>query len=320
MSKYPKISVVTITYGHEQYITQMIDSILMQDYLGEIEFIIANDNSPDNTDEVVTNCFSQREIPQNTSVKYTNHKINKGTISNFSWAIAQATGKYIALCEGDDYFIDQLKLQKQVDFLEANPDYSLCFTARSNIDNKGNFISEARFGQQEKWSAEDVLDGGFIAGLQTIVSKNLSKEFNEFCAQFPYRTGADRLYTYFYGTRGKLKYIDELTAVYRIHEGGIWSQLNDKQKLIAHIKQHGIFLEEISKDSSHLKQLKRNMFRLVVSDLYFKFFKESEETTKTLFFIIKTYKINPVVFLLAFKDYSEYYIKLLESKFKFRKV
>ena len=315
MTDYPKVSVVTITYGHEDYITQTLDGVLMQNYMGEIEFIIANDNSPDNTDEIVRNYLSQKKILENFIIKYTYHKINKGSIYNFSWAIDQTQGKYIALCEGDDYWTDPLKLQKQVDFLEKNKEYSFCFTARSNINTEGNITSESRFFKKEIWSENDVLNGGFIAGLQTIVSKNLSKEFNEFCDKFPQRTGADRLYTYFYGTKGKLKYMDENTATYRIHEGGIWSQLNDRQKLIAHIKQHSIFLEEIAKDTSQLKKFKGNMFRLVVSDLYFKLYKEPIKTAKQLFYILKNYKISSVIFILAGKDYLSYYKKILVSKF-----
>ena len=318
MTDYPKVSVVTITYGHEKYITQTLDGVLMQDYPGEIEFIIANDNSPDDTDDVIRKHLSKNKIPRNFTIKYTKHEQNKGAIYNFAWALEQASGKYIAMCEGDDYWTDCLKLQKQIDFLEKNKDYSLCFTGKSNIDNKGSFVSEVRY-EQKTWSVDDVLDGSFIAGLQTIVSKNLSHEFIEFCNQFPNRTGGDRLYTYFYAIKGKLKYIDDNTAVYRIHIGGIWSTLSEKQKLIAHIKQHLLFLEVVKKDDSHFKQLKRNMFRLVLSDLYFKFYNEPAKTAKHLFYVLKDYKISPVVFLLAGIDYLSYYTRIVASKFKFGK-
>ncbi|MEC5157859.1 glycosyltransferase family 2 protein [Chryseobacterium sp. MP_3.2] len=316
MTDYPNVSVVTITYGHEDYITKTIDSVLMQKYRGEIEFIIANDNSPDDTDKVLSNYFSQKKIPDNVTIKYTKHKINKGAVSNFSWAVAQASGKYIALCEGDDYWIDSLKLQKQINFLEGNEDYSLCFTAKLNVNHKGDIINLARFNHQKSWAAEDVLDGGFIAGLQTIVSKNLSNEFNEFCCQFPDRTGVDRLYSYFYGIKGKLKYLDFESAAYRTHEGGIWSPLSAEQKLVAHITQHLKFLEVIKKDDSDFKKLRNNMFRLTIKDNYFKFYKYPSKTMSDLFFILKQYKISPIVFLLAGKDYLSYYIKLAEAKFR----
>lgn len=317
MNEFPKVSVVTITYGHEYYITQTIDGVLKQDYPGVIEFIIANDNSPDDTDKILSNYFSQKKIPDNITIKYTNHKINKGAVSNFSWAIAQASGKYVALCEGDDYWTDHFKLQKQVDFLEKNEDYSLCFTAKLNVNHQGDFINLARFNHQKSWAAEDVLDGGFIAGLQTIVSKNLSNEFNEFCYQFPDRTGVDRLYSYFYGIKGKLKYLDFESAAYRTHEGGIWSTLTDKEKLVAHVTQHLKFLEVIKKDDSDLKKLRNNMFRRTITDNYFEFYKNPSQTMNELFFILKQYKISPEIFFLAGKDYLSYYNKILASKLKF---
>jgi len=118
------ISVIIITYAHEKYIQEAIEGVLLQKYNGTIELIIANDNSPDTTDEVIKKVI--KKTPQQIKVKYTNHEINKGMMPNFIWAFQQAKGKYIALCEGDDYWTDPLKLQKQVDFLELNPKIVLC--------------------------------------------------------------------------------------------------------------------------------------------------------------------------------------------------
>ncbi len=314
MTKYPKVSVVIITYGHEKYISQTLDGVLMQDYLGEMEVIIADDNSPDATEKIVLDFISKKTVPNNIILKYTKHKVNKGAINNFSWAIDQSTGKYIALCEGDDFYTNPQKLKLQVSFLEENPGYALCFTAKNNIDNKGYFINEAKY-SQKIWSSEDVLDGGFIAGLQTIVSKNLSGEFNEFCKKFPDRTGTDRLYTYFYGMKGKIKYLDINTATYRIHEGGIWSKLTERQKVIAHVTQHLKFLEVVKKSDSEFKKNRRNMFRLMLKNYFFKFPKEPSKTLENISFITRKYNLSPVIFLLAAKDYLSYYSKIIQSKF-----
>lgn len=126
-NKLPKVSVVTITYGHQDYILDTLKGVLMQEYIGEIEFIIANDNSPDETDRVVTEFLNTNSIPSRFEIKYTKHEKNLGMMPNFIWALKQAKGKYIALCEGDDYWTDPLKLQKQVDFLEENGGYVACY-------------------------------------------------------------------------------------------------------------------------------------------------------------------------------------------------
>lgn len=126
----PKISVVTITYGHEDYIADTLRGVLIQQYDGPIEFIIAEDCSPDNTSTVIEKYFAKNPVPGNFSIKYIRHQKNIGMQANFSWALQRATGKYIAYCEGDDYWTDPLKLQKQVDFMEENENVIACGTYR----------------------------------------------------------------------------------------------------------------------------------------------------------------------------------------------
>lgn len=136
------VSVVMITYNHESYIKQAIEGVLMQQCNFNIELIVADDNSPDKTEEIVKQII--KEHPNGRWVKYTKHIINKGANPNFIWAAQQAKGKYIALCEGDDYWTDPLKLQKQVDFLEENERYAMCGTycdvlRTSGLEKRSNF-------------------------------------------------------------------------------------------------------------------------------------------------------------------------------------
>jgi glycosyltransferase involved in cell wall biosynthesis len=114
----PLVSVVTITYKHEQYILDTVKGVLNQETDFEVEYIIADDCSPDDTQKVVSEFLENH--PKAAWVKYTRHEENKGMNPNFVWALNQCRGKYIALCEGDDYWTDPLKLQKQVDHLEKN--------------------------------------------------------------------------------------------------------------------------------------------------------------------------------------------------------
>ena len=117
------LSVVLLTYNHAPYITDCIEGVLAQKVSFPIEVIIAEDCSTDGT----------RKICEEYARKYPNlirlieYGENVGAVANEQRALLAAKGKYIATCEGDDYWTDADKLQKQVDFLESNPDYSVCF-------------------------------------------------------------------------------------------------------------------------------------------------------------------------------------------------
>src|SRR5690606_36284281 len=136
-----KLSVLVTTYNHANYIAQCLDSILMQQTTFPFEIILGEDESTDGTREICKD-YAQKHpdiiklfLRSRKDVIYINGKPT-GRF-NFLASLKACTGKYIALCEGDDFWTDPLKLQKQVDFLEANPEYEACFTNISIIDEKG---------------------------------------------------------------------------------------------------------------------------------------------------------------------------------------
>lgn len=110
-----------ITYGHQKYIRQAIESILNQNVDFDIELILSNDCSPDKTDQVVQNILENHQ--KSYLIKYYFHKKNLGMMLNFQFALEKCSGKYIAICDGDDFWIDDLKLAKQIKFLDNNPEY-----------------------------------------------------------------------------------------------------------------------------------------------------------------------------------------------------
>lgn len=119
----PLVSVVSITYNHEQFISQMIEGVLMQQTTFPIELILAEDRSTDRTRDIILEY--QKMHPE--LIRIIMSESNIGAVDNEKRAMFAARWKYIAICEGDDYWTDPLKLQKQVDFLESNPDFSVCF-------------------------------------------------------------------------------------------------------------------------------------------------------------------------------------------------
>ena len=118
-----------ITYGHEKYIRQAIEGVLMQQCDFEVELIVANDCSPDATDQIIKEIIQSHL--RSSWIKYICHDKNVGIMSNFIFSMQECKGEYIALCEGDDYWTDPLKLQKQFDFLDNNSEYKFCIT---NLD------------------------------------------------------------------------------------------------------------------------------------------------------------------------------------------
>ena len=114
-----------ITYNHEKYVAEAIEGVLMQEVDFEVELVIVDDASNDRTGEIIQSYIDYH--PRGSWINYTRHPVNKGMMGNFVWALERCNGKYIALCEGDDYWIESKKLQMQIEILELNLNYSFCF-------------------------------------------------------------------------------------------------------------------------------------------------------------------------------------------------
>lgn len=221
----PMVSIVMITYGHEKYIEEAINGVFIQQTDFPVELIIANDCSPDSTDEVVENLLSQ--APENVNIKYTRHESNLGMMPNFIWALQQAKGKYIALCEGDDYWTDPLKLQKQVDFLEENEDFGLICT-NYQTTNDGTIKTK----DNTELLPFDILYHNPIGTLTVVFRNELlaikpSKIFKSAMGDYPMWLEAAR--------NTRIMKLGDYTSFYRILQNSA-SGRNDLNKTIAFLK------------------------------------------------------------------------------------
>ena len=266
------VSVLMTTYGHAEFIEEAINGVLMQECDFEVELIIADDNSPDDTEDIVDNFINTH--PKKNWVKYTKHKINKGMVPNLIWALQEVEGNYIAICEGDDYWTDPLKLQKQIDFLEKNPGFVIAYGDIQPFDQNG-IIKDFKSGAKRDLSAMELMKSTPI-NTQTICFRNvLGKIPNEiYCARIP-----DLFFWSLLGAHGKGKYLKDLSPTrYRIHDGGIFSKQTEKKKLEMWLITTGALLayysrigDKILSEYFHEKNLIAS-FQLMGPRPYFKLF------------------------------------------------
>src|SRR5690606_22666379 len=214
------VSICCITYNHEPYIRECLDGFMMQECDFAFEVLIHDDASTDSTQDIMRE-YQEKYPDIIKPIIQTENQYSKGirTIQS-TYNFSRAKGKYIALCEGDDYWTDPFKLQKQVDFLEANPDCSVCFHAarHQRADNPSNYHIHRpkNIPLDNKFGIKDVILGG--GGFMTTNSMIMKKEVIE-TERPQWMNGVpvgDLPLSLFLGVKGEIGYIDEVMSVYRL--------------------------------------------------------------------------------------------------------
>ena len=247
-----EVSVVMITYGHELYIEEAILGVLMQCFVGNFDLIIANDCSPDNTEELVQSIAKNH--PKGHLIKYFRHNENKGIANNFAWALEQCKGRYIAICEGDDFWIDNYKLQKQFEILELNSGLAMCSHATNEVDKDSAIFKVAK-------RSEDIIDirmvleqGWFIRTPSMFFRKEVIDEGFPSFYYSAYST--DYILQIMILKTGKCRYLPDVMAAYRSHPRGVSNTTLPIQlhRWVA----KGILLEELNCYTNHKFELEIN--------------------------------------------------------------
>ncbi len=219
------LSVCMITYNHESFIAKAIEGILMQKTDFDIELIIGEDYSSDKTSEI---CKEYKNKFPN-KIRLLLNERNIGVMPNFIQTLNSCSGNYIALCEGDDYWTDPYKLQKQVDFLEANEDFVICHH-NMQIDYE-NDASEQHLSnspeQKEVYTIEDLALRYSIFTSSSIFRNGLIKKLPDWF--YKYSLGDYMLYMII-AQYGKIRYLPDVMGVYRVHEKGVWSMLSENSR------------------------------------------------------------------------------------------
>ena len=212
-----KLSVFVVTYNQERYIRQCLESVVMQKVNFDYEVIIGDDCSSDRTgaicDEFVRKVKSQESRVK--SIEVYHHPKNVGLLKNWEFVMNKCKGEYIALIEGDDYWIDEHKLQRQVDWLDAHPDYTLSFTRAEILYENGAEIGQEKdlpYLEEREYSVDEICDKFVVLSSSTVIRNVLQ----------PVHYSDQLLYADTYTfielcKRGKAYCFGETTVKYRIH-------------------------------------------------------------------------------------------------------
>ncbi len=259
MDKNILVSICCLTYNHKNFIKHAIDSFLQQKTNFDYEIIIHDDNSDDGTREILKKYES--DFPNLIRVIYQQENIyTKGINPLAHFIFPLAKGKFLALCEGDDYWTDPNKLQKQVDILEVHPEYSMCFTARNVVDRNNQFIRLERY-PQKNYTTKDIIDG-FIPATQTIIMHNYRDlaTFRKRYSSYPLNI---RLISYYCSLMGPIYYLDEVTACYRESGEGVWSSFDYWTKREKRFERFREFYSIIGIEENNLSLIDRGVYEFL---------------------------------------------------------
>ena len=214
----PKVSVLMLTYNHERFIAQAVESVLAQETSFPIEIVVGEDCSTDRTREILLKL--QQSHPGTIRLLF--REKNLGPQKNYASTFAACTGQYIAMLEGDDYWTNPKKLQKQVDALDAHPEWSVCFHITRRVYDDGSKEPEL---YPANWTKEvatvhDLFQGNLFNTCSQVFRNRLFGALPSWLLEVE---PGDWITNILNADCGPVGCILEVMADYRIHSQGLWS-------------------------------------------------------------------------------------------------
>lgn len=281
------VSICCIAFNQENYIAEALDSFLIQKTNFDFEILIHDDASTDRTAEIIKT-YENKYPGIIKPIYQTQNQYSMGTKVGYTYNFSRAKGKYIALCEGDDYWIAPNKLQKQVDYMENHPECSLCVHAAKKIfgDKRVGYIKPGN--KNKLYTADEVIlgGGGMFATNSMLFQTLLVKSMPDFFINCPV---GDYPLAIYLSLKGKVFYMKDSMAVYRVMAKNSWSSTmeGDLQKNIIHIGLIEQMLNQVDQysDYTHTNAIKKhiseNQFHIMLQQGKFKEVKN--KTIKGLF-------------------------------------
>ncbi len=262
--KRPRVTVCCVTYNHEKYIASALDGIFKQKTRFPFEVIVRDDCSTDATQQIILE-FKRRYPNLLKPILEPENTYSKG-IRPAPEAIKRANGEYVAFCDGDDFWRDEEKLQKQVDFLDQNEDFSICYGNSTVIDSEGNEIAGALFRWPRDYTQADLICGEAYLHFSTALVRNTIDLCPEKFNRIP---AGDTSFWHLLGFIGKAKYLEEIEyGAYRRHDGGIWSGISLIEKTRNFVKTRAMLLENVEDNRQYVERIERSISTFAGRSMY----------------------------------------------------
>ena len=251
----PKVSVMMITYNHERFVRQAVESVLAQQIEFDMELVIGEDCSTDGTGRIVAELAAEHP----TTIRLLAHAPNVGMSANARYTLAACQGEYIAILEGDDYWSNPSKLQLQITFLEKNPEYALvCGRARVVLGSSGQIVPPEEIGYfsesetvERDWSPTE-WSRVTPATSTLVIRRDVIDELN--ADRFRNEPVSDTVILFLAATHGRIRYMPRDFSVYRVHAGGCWSsgtadfRVNLSLTQISLLIRHKVYVDSQTKE------------------------------------------------------------------------
>ena len=247
-----KVSVLLVTYNHERYIEQAIESVLAQTAPFEYEVIISEDCSTDRTREIVAAYC--RKYSERIRTIFSEKNLCDNEVLLRAWRAAR--GEYITLLDGDDYWTSTAKLRKQTEFLDRNSGFSICHHPVTIVSDNGSEVGRSSCRRSDAGLA-DLLKSNFIATASAMYRRGLIGEIpawqNDVFAQ-------DWALSVLFALHGRIGCLKETMAAYRVHAQGIHSGMTGRQHLLNGIAFYEHVRHEVPKEFGSI--ISRGLARL----------------------------------------------------------
>ena len=230
------VTILCLVYNHESYIRQCLEGFVMQKTNFRFEAIVHDDASTDGTAAIIRE-YAEKYPDIIKPIFHEENQYSKGVKIDLVYNHSRVKGKYVAFCEGDDYWTDPYKLQKQVDFLENHSEYAICsHRYKQYFQKEGRMNAEiypVRISDGMSFDLSFLIRGGWLFQPLSVMFRRSALELEEYSK---YEIHIDVVWLYSILKRGKGYCMPDVMGVYRIHEKGVWSGLDLNHQRIFSLK------------------------------------------------------------------------------------